>query len=88
VRKRVLGRLGAYGDPIVLRQKLPVGLVLARVICLQSSTDATKLERKSCSLSIQDLISRRNGYSRERNRSAWHRYLIEGVGQGSLNSRE
>jgi hypothetical protein len=33
------------------------GLVLARVICLQSSTDATKLVRKSCSRSVENLVS-------------------------------
>jgi len=44
-------------------------LVAARVICLPSSTDATRWERKSCSQSIGNLVDHLNGYLRARNRS-------------------
>ncbi len=42
-----------------------------RLLCLPSSTDATKLERKSCSRSVENLASRWNGYSRAKSSSEW-----------------
>jgi hypothetical protein len=46
VKNRVLGRLGAYEESIVVRQPLLVGLVLARVTCPLTSAGAMRSGRK------------------------------------------
>lgn len=48
-------------DPVLRRQTLLAGLVLARVTCPLTCTGATKSERKSCLRSVENLVSHWNG---------------------------
>ena len=47
------------------------GLVSARVIFRQSSMDATKSEGRSCSRSVENLVSPWNGYSQAWSSRGW-----------------
>ena len=54
-------------------------------VCL--TVTRKEVGRKSCSRSVENLVSRWNGYSRARNSSAWHRHLGDNAGQGSAKPR-
>jgi hypothetical protein len=67
LRERARGR--GCRDSISRRQNLLVESVCVRAICLPSSADEAKSERKSCSRSVENLVSPWNGYSQERSSS-------------------